>query len=208
MDLGILGTGVLARALGSRWLAAGHDIAIAGRSMSKAKLLAENLGEPAHAVGLDEITVGRDAILLAVSWGGVEDILASVNAGVGALDGVPLIDPTNAIEHGVGVLLTDSNSSGAQRIAELAPGARVVKAFNLYPSGQWEQNGEAATVVMCGDEANALQVVGELVRDVGAVPAVLGPLSRARQLEEAAGFVIGLAFSGYDPRSAVPGVPG
>lgn len=64
-----------------------------------------------------------------------------------------------------------------------------------------------ATVAMCGDDPHALDVVGSLVRDVGGVPAVLGGLDRARQLEEAAGFEIGLAFAGIDPRSAVPSVP-
>nr|WP_228561756.1 hypothetical protein [Catenulispora rubra] len=46
------------------------------------------------------------------------------------------------------------------------------------------------------------------MRDVGAVPAVFGTLDRVRQLEEVAGFVIGLAFSGTDPNSAVPCVGG
>ncbi|MFF3500783.1 hypothetical protein [Streptomyces sp. NPDC003247] len=63
------------------------------------------------------------------------------------------------------------------------------------------------TVAMCGDDATALHVVGELVRDVGGVPATLGTLDRVRQLEEVAGFVIGLAFAGFDPGSAVPHVP-
>jgi hypothetical protein len=36
---------------------------------------------------------------------------------------------------------------------------------------------------------------------------VLGTLDRARQLEEVAGFVIGLAFAGTDPNSAIPRVP-
>jgi Predicted dinucleotide-binding enzymes len=31
---------------------------------------------------------------------------------------------------------------------------------------------------MCGDDPAALRVVGELVRDAGGEPAVLGPLSR------------------------------
>lgn len=62
------------------------------------------------------------------------------------------------------------------------------------------------TVAMCGDDDAALRVVGELVRDVGGT-AVLGALDRVRQLEEVAGFVIGLSFAGFDPRSAVPGVP-
>jgi predicted dinucleotide-binding enzyme len=59
---------------------------------------------------------------------------------------------------------------------------------------------------MCGDDPRALDVVGSLVRDVGGTPAVLGGLDRVRQLEEVAGFVIGLAFAGVDPRSAVPAV--
>jgi 8-hydroxy-5-deazaflavin:NADPH oxidoreductase len=60
---------------------------------------------------------------------------------------------------------------------------------------------------MCGDDPAALRTVGQLVRDAGGVPAVLGSLDRARQLEEVAGFVIGLAFAGFDPRLAVPSVP-
>ncbi|MFB8757767.1 hypothetical protein [Streptomyces nigra] len=39
---------------------------------------------------------------------------------------------------------------------------------------------------------------------MGGTPATLGTLDRVRQLEEVAGFVIGLAFAGVDPDSAVP----
>jgi hypothetical protein len=60
---------------------------------------------------------------------------------------------------------------------------------------------------MCGDDPRALRIVGSLVRDVGGVPAVIGGLDRARQLEEVAGFVIALAFAGVDPRQAIPAVP-
>ncbi|MGH3488917.1 MAG: hypothetical protein ACRDP8_13525 [Actinopolymorphaceae bacterium] len=63
------------------------------------------------------------------------------------------------------------------------------------------------TVAMCGDDQAALGLISELVRDVGGAPAVLGPLDRVRQLEEVAGFVIGLAFAGSDPNSAIPHVP-
>jgi hypothetical protein len=63
------------------------------------------------------------------------------------------------------------------------------------------------TVALADDHEHALRVVSGLVRDVGARPAVLGSLRRARQLEEVAGFVIGLAFSGADPNSAIPRVP-
>jgi predicted dinucleotide-binding enzyme len=211
MRIGILGTGTMAEALGAGWARAGHELAVGGRSQVKAQALADRLGGAVRAVTPREAVTGRDAVLLAVLWEGVEDILRSAGAADGALDGTPLIDPTNAVEHGVGVLRTESGGSAAQRIAALAPGAHVVKAFHLFPAEQWVRPpsaGEApATVAMCGDDPAALRVTSELVRDVGGIPTVLGPLDRVRQLEEVAGFVIGLAFAGFDPRSAIPRVP-
>ncbi|MFI6291003.1 NADPH-dependent F420 reductase [Nonomuraea sp. NPDC050790] len=204
MRLGILGTGTLAAALGEGWARAGHDLAVAGRSAAKARELAARLGGGVRALPPREAVAGRDAVLLAVSWHGAEDMLRAAGADGGALEGITLIDPTNAVEHGVGVLLAGPGESMATRIAALAPGAHVVKAFNVFPSEQWTGGTRPVTVAMCGDDPRALEVTGALVRDVGAVPAVLGPLERARQLEEVAGFVIGLAFAGTDPGSAVP----
>jgi predicted dinucleotide-binding enzyme len=211
MRVGILGTGALAAALGEGWARAGHEVLIGGRSRAGAEDLARRLGRGVRAVAARSAVTGRDAVLLAVSWDGVEEMLQSVGASDGALQGTPLIDPTNAVEHGVGVLLTDHDAPMAKRIAGLAPGAHVVKAFHLFPAGQWARGAGSGrspvTVAMCGDDPGALRTVGELVRDVGGVPAVLGALDRVRQLEETAGFVIGLAFAGFDPRSAVPRVP-
>ncbi|HSK95801.1 MAG TPA: NAD(P)-binding domain-containing protein [Euzebyales bacterium] len=211
MRIGILGTGTLATALGTRWADAGHDLVIAGRSRAKAEALAGRIGGGARARAPQDAVIDRHAVLLAVSWDGVCDILRSAGAPEGTLDGTTLIDPVNAVEHGVGVLRTPDGCSAAQRIAAAAPGAHVVKAFHMFAAEQWTtptpQAARPVTVVMCGDDPDALRRTGELVRAVGGVPAVLGPLDRARQLEEAAGFVIGLAFAGVDPSSAVPRVP-
>ncbi|MET9494449.1 NAD(P)-binding domain-containing protein [Streptomyces sp. NPDC006552] len=211
MRIGILGTGSLAAALGAAWSRAGHEVSIAGRSSAKAEKLAERLGHGARAVVPREAAVGHDVVLLAVAWDGVEDMLGSAGAPEGLLEGTPLIDPTNPVSHGVGVLLTGPGESMARRIAGVARGAHVVKAFHLFPAVQWTGSAGAdpggATVPMCGDDAPALRVVGELVRDAGGTPAVLGGLDRARQLEEVAGFVIGLAFAGIDPNAAIPRVP-
>ncbi|WP_328494309.1 NAD(P)-binding domain-containing protein [Streptomyces sp. NBC_00414] len=210
MRIGILGTGTLAAALGEGWIRAGHEVSIGGRSRVKAEKLAERLGHGTRAVAPREAVTGRDAVLLAVSWDGVEDMLALAGASDGVLAGTPLIDPTNAVAHGVGDLLTGEGESMAERIAGLAPGAHVVKAFHLFPAGLWTSAGDdgrpRATVAMCGDDPAALRAVGELVSDVGGAPATLGSLDRVRQLEEVAGFVIGLAFAGVDPNSAIPKV--
>jgi hypothetical protein len=207
MDIGILGTGNLAAALGKAWSRAGHSLTIAGRSPDKAAALARDLG--ARSASPREAVVGRDAVLLAVSWPGVPDMLDAAGASEGTLAAGVLIDPTNAVEHGIGTLLTSPGTSGAQQISGLAPGARVVKAFHLFPADHWLSppaplDERLPTVPMCGDSPSALEKVSQLVRDAGANPAVLGPLTRARQLEEVAGFVIGLAFSGVDPNAAIP----
>jgi predicted dinucleotide-binding enzyme len=62
-------------------------------------------------------------------------------------------------------------------------------------------------VAIAGDHEPALRTVGRLIGDAGGHPATLGPLHRARQLEEVGGFVIALAFSGIDPSTAIPKVP-
>ncbi|MEY9911181.1 putative dinucleotide-binding enzyme [Catenulispora sp. MAP12-49] len=223
MRIGILGTGTLAATLGQAWSRAGHQVVVGGRSLAKAQALADRLGHGVRAAAPREAVAGRDAVLLAVAWAGVEDVLRESGACDGALEATPLIDPTNAVEHGVGVLLTDAGDSAAKRIGRLAPGAHVVKAFHLFPAEQWSTpaaGGAASpsadspgadspvTVAVCGDDPAAVQLVGRLVRDVGAVPAVFGTLDRVRQLEEVAGFVIGLAFAGTDPNSAIPRVGG
>lgn len=223
MRIGIVGSGNMAAALGEGWARAGHELLIGGRSPQKSAELAARIAQAAgdtapgraagsvpapRAVSPREAAEQGDAILLAVLWDGVEEALAGAGAGDGALAGKLVLDCSNATEHGVGTLLTAPGSSAAQRVAELAPGAHVVKAFHLFPAAQWASPQEpAATVPLCGDDEGALETAAALVRDVGGVPAVLaGGLARARQLEEAAGFVIGLAFSGANPAAAIPRV--
>lgn len=207
MRIGILGTGTLAVALGAGWGRVGHEVLVGGRSAGKAMIAAERMGGTASAVTPAEAVRDRDAVLVAVSWQGLRGILTTAGASAGSLDGTPLIDPTNAVEHGVGELLTSDGRAIAEHVADWAPGAQVVKAFHLFAADQWDQGREPVTVALAGDHENALRVTSSLVRDVGARPAVLGPLRRARQLEEVAGFVIALAFSNLNPTSAIPHLP-
>jgi predicted dinucleotide-binding enzyme len=142
-----------------------------------------------------------------VPWDAAGAVLAAAGGSGGDLAGIPIIDPTNPVEHGVGVVLGPTGGSNAERIAAAAPGGLVVKGFHLVPSTQWGAAGTATTVALCGDDPDALRVVETLVRDAGAEPFVVGSLARARQLEEVAGLFITLAFAGVDPRTVAPGLP-
>ncbi|WP_136040664.1 MULTISPECIES: NAD(P)-binding domain-containing protein [unclassified Microbacterium] len=193
------------RALGSRWADAGHQIIIGERSSGSARRLADQIGQGATVVAPSDAIQAADVVLLAVPWRSIDDVIARTGAVHGALAGKVVIDPTNPVEHGVGRHLLDRGSA-AEHIAQRAPGARVVKAFNVHPADRWEAATAQDVVALAGDDDLALDTVGRLVRSVGATPHTVGGLHRARQIEELAGMVIALAFAGIDPRSAVPGV--
>jgi predicted dinucleotide-binding enzyme len=59
---------------------------------------------------------------------------------------------------------------------------------------------------MCGDDAGALAQAAALVTDLGARAVTVGGLEAARQVEEAAGFVMRVVAAGANPRFAVPDV--
>ncbi|MGW2017455.1 NADPH-dependent F420 reductase [Streptomyces sp. NPDC001927] len=202
MRIGILGTGNMAEALGGQWARAGHEILVGGRTAAGADALAARIGARAGSLG-DAARFG-DAALLALPYDAVLDVLA----GVGALPDDPvLIDCTNAI--GPGLVLTTGQGPGAARTIAAATGARVVKAFNHVTPAVWARTPPVfadgpLTVPLCGDDEKALALVATLVKDLGCVPLVAGPLGRADLLEAATAFLIGLWHAGHDPRTLLP----
>ncbi|WP_327237342.1 NAD(P)-binding domain-containing protein [Streptomyces sp. NBC_01317] len=215
MRIGIIGTGAMARALGTHWARAGHEVLIGGRSAARADGLARRLGgrpgTPAEAA------LFGDATLLAVPHEAVATVLDEAGAGEGALRDRVLIDCTNAV--GPGFTLTTGTGPGAARRIAAATGARVVKAFNHCPDHVWSLTppafpdgpcadggplAEPLVVPLCGDDEAALAVVHTLVRDVGCTPLTVGPLLRADQLEATTAFLISLWKTGQDPRRMLP----
>jgi predicted dinucleotide-binding enzyme len=207
MKITILGTGTMAAALGAAWRAARHDVTVAGRDAGKAAALAARLGPDVRAAAPVDAVQGSDAVLLAVTPGGVEDLLGLAGGPDGALDGTILIDCTNTFEYPTGQR-DPGQRSAAERAADAAPGSRVVKALTMFAGETWlggvPEDVRPRTVVMCGDDPEALEVAATLVRDLGGTPFVLGGLDRAGQIEEVAGFVVGLFARGVDPTTAVP----
>ncbi|MFD4656178.1 NADPH-dependent F420 reductase [Kitasatospora sp. NPDC058444] len=205
MRIGIVGTGTMARVLGTRWSRAGHDVLVGGRDVERAAALAERIGARAGTLR-DAARYGRDAVLLAVPYAAA----AGVAAGLGdAVRGRTLIDCTNPVVAGF-VLETAGGPSAAERIAAAAPGASVVKAFNLCHESVWGLtppvfDGRPLAVPVCGDDEVALETVRGLVRDLGCVPVNGGGLHRAGLLEATAAFLIGLwVGEGVDAQAIAP----
>ena len=208
MKIGIVGTGTLALTLGRAWTRAGHAVRVTGRNQQHAARVTERIGPAAVALPPAALASQADVVVLAVAWDSLGAALELVGAGAGSLAGKTVIDCTNPVDYATGRLRTDSGSA-AELVARSAPGAQVVKALHLFAGASWPYLGpgeEAPVVAICGDDPDALAEAGTLIRSLGGRAAVTGPLSGARQLEEAAGFVMRIVAAGHNPRFAVPSV--
>ncbi|MEW9555031.1 NADPH-dependent F420 reductase [Nonomuraea sp. NPDC050783] len=208
MNVGILGTGNLAVTLGRAWAQAGHSLVVAGRDPVHAARAADRIGPAAEAVEAADLPGRADVLVIAVAWEGLEAALHLVGASEGSLAGTTVIDCTNPVDYTT-YELKPANGSAAALVAGTAPGAHVVKALHLFAGASWPYAGpqeSAPVVAICGDDADALDRAAALVRDLGGRPAAVGGLASARQLEEAAGFVMRVVASGHNPRLAVPDV--
>ncbi|MEV1239517.1 NAD(P)-binding domain-containing protein [Nonomuraea sp. NPDC049750] len=208
VNIGILGTGNLAVTLGQAWAPAGHSLLVTGRDSLHAKAAADQIGPPAKAVDPTDLATRVDALVVAVPWEGLEEALSLVGAPEGSLAGKAVIDCTNPVDYTTCELKPTAGSAAAL-VAHTAPGAHVVKALHLFAGASWPYVGpqeSAPVVAICGDDSGALDRAAALIQDLGARPVVVGGLNCARQLEEAAGFVMRVVMAGYNPRLAVPDV--
>jgi 8-hydroxy-5-deazaflavin:NADPH oxidoreductase len=208
VNVGIIGTGNLAQALGRAWASAGHSLRITGRNPKHAIEASDRIGHAAAAVDPAVFASQVEVVLVAVAWEGVEEALTLVGAGEGSLAGKTVIDCTNPVDYATGELKPASGSA-AELVARTAVGAHVVKALHLFAGASWPYVGlqeEVPVVAICGDDVDALDRTTALIRDLGGRAGVVGGLPSARQLEQAAGFVMRIVASGYNPRFAVPNV--
>jgi 8-hydroxy-5-deazaflavin:NADPH oxidoreductase len=207
MQIGILGTGTMA-ALAEAWSRAEqHSILGGGRSAPAAATIAERLGDAVRAATPDRVVAESDVIVVAVAWEGLDAVLSLAGGPASAFADKPILDCTNSVDYGTGALKS-ATGSAAQHIADLTQSRHVVKALHLFAGSSWlapaPDEQPVRSVAICGDESTALARVSELIRDLGAVPVIVGGLAEARQLEDVAGFVIRHVAAACNPVTAVP----
>jgi len=185
MKVTIVGAGNMGRGIGTRAVAGGHEVEIADRDPQQARLLAEELGGSAVAVGLDD-PLGGDVVVFALYYPGIKDAVREYSD---RLAGKVVVDITNPVNTETwDDLATPAGTSSAEEVAELVPqGTPVVKAFNTTFAPTLvagEVAGQQLDVLIAGDDDDAKRKVAQLVTDGGLRPVDVGPLRRARQLEQ------------------------
>jgi len=199
MRVGILGSGLMGGKLGTIFARAGHEVVFSyARSEKKLEKLARDAGGKARAGTPAEAVQQADALLLAVHWSRVDDVLKQA----GNLAGKIVVSCSLPMNDDDTALVVTNTSSGAEKLAKRIPKARVVSAFNTVPSevlfGVYEARRKASrpNLVYCGDDSRSKRVAAELIHDVGFDPVDAGPLRIARYTEPFALLVAELAYEG------------
>ena len=182
MRIGIIGTGNVGSAVGTRWALAGHDVMFGARDAKSPKVqaLVAAAGKSARAGTVAEAAAFGPVVVLATPFEATESAIRQA----GDLGGKVVIDCTNPLRPDLAALSVGHTTSGAESVARWAKGAR--RSTRRAP----------ATMFVCGDDAGAKATVSELVKALGFDVVDAGPLAQARLLEPLALLWIWLAYQG------------
>jgi hypothetical protein len=201
MRVGILGSGLMGAKLGTLFARAGHDVVFSyARSREKLARLAKEAGTNARGGTPAEAAKDADALLLAVHWLQLDDVLLQA----GDLSGKVVITCSLPMNEDNTELVIARTSSGAEALAQRLPAARVVSAFGTVPSEVFVDVFEARrrksrpSLLYCGDDRKSKDVAAQLIGDVGFDPLDAGPLRVARYFEPFTMLIAQLAYEQSD----------
>ncbi|GAB3919153.1 NADP oxidoreductase [Microlunatus endophyticus] len=187
----LIGTGNMARTIGTLAVAGGNTVEVVGRDQSKVAALAEALGSGTTTGQWGAVPAG-DIVITALLADGVVPVVAEYGDALAGKIIVDISNPFNATADG---LAYEGETSIAQEAAKVAPaGAHVVKAFNTIFRGVLEKGRPA--VFIAGDDAQAKASVGAFVKSLGLRPLDAGGLAMAHWLEGLGLVTMGLANNG------------
>ena len=186
LKIGIIGSGHIGSTIGGFWVKAGHPVLFSSRHPEELKTLTDGLGPLAEAGTVEDALAFGDAIFLAVPYKAVPQIAKDYAP---KFAGKVVLDAGNAVAARDGAdLLKETRDKGiGNTTAAYFPGAHVVRAFNsmsvAYFIRESHRLGEPMAIPIAGDDAHAVAVASELVRDAG-FDAVAVPLARAQEFAQ------------------------
>lgn len=188
MKVGILGSGVVGKALAQGFIKHGHEVTLGTRD--RAKLEEFVSANPAATVGSFAQAAGAgDLVVLAVKGTAAANALRE--AGPETMAGKPVIDATNPIadappDSGVLRFFTDLDKSLMEQLQGEFPDIHFVKAFNSVGSALMVdpqfKNGKP-TMFICGNDEAAKKVVSGILEQFGWESEDMGAAAAARAIE-------------------------
>jgi 8-hydroxy-5-deazaflavin:NADPH oxidoreductase len=187
MNIGVVGSGEVAKTLAAGFLTHGHAVTIGTRE--PAKLADWQRAHAAAKVGsFKDAAAFGELVVLAVKGHVANQVLEQI--GADALAGKTVIDTTNPIAdapptNGILSYFTSMNESLMERLQKQVPGARFVKAFNSVGSGMMvnPQLAQRPSMFICGNDDAAKKTVSGVLTQFGWDTEDLGKVEGARAIE-------------------------
>jgi predicted dinucleotide-binding enzyme len=187
MNVGILGSGEVAKSLASGFIKHGHAVMLGTRSPEK---LADYATKTPNArVGsFAETAEFGELVVLAVKGSAAANALREAGKGI---EGKVVIDTTNPIadappENGVLKFFTSLDDSLMERLQKEFASARLVKAFNSVGSPFMvdpQFAGGKPTMFICGNDDAAKAAVAGILAEFGWDVSDMGKAEGARAIE-------------------------
>lgn len=182
MTISIIGAGNVGMALGRAFTQRGESVVFGVPDPAKYAAVVQALGANARVAPVPQAIEASELVILAVPHASLPAIARSVADWQGRI----LVDATNPLAPGLAGLSVGTSTSGAEQLAQMATGARVVKAFNTTGAENMADSaylGGLPFMPVCGDDPQARQRVMALATLIGFEAADLGGLAAARYLE-------------------------
>ncbi len=187
MNIGIIGAGNIAGAVGLLWTQAGHTVRFGSRHPEALGPLLGKVGINGSAGTPEGTARFGEVVFCSVPYGAWPELAAGVAPLVA---GKVVIDSANPYPERDGAFARDAIAAGEGSglpVARLLPGARLVRAFNSVYFKLLETEahraGDRIGIPLAGDDEDALAVAAGLVRDAGFDPVLVGTLARAREFD-------------------------
>src|ERR1700733_727591 len=195
MKIGFIGAGVVAQTISKHVLAVGHRVLLSNtRGPESLAPLVKELGPGAEA-GTPQQATEQDIVVLAANWPNVQKALFSIPDWKGRI----LVDTTNRLAGFAPLTLGDiSGRTSSEIVADLASGARVVKAFNSVPMAwisDFSSSKPRTVLFISGDDADAKKPVNNLIGEIGFESVDLGSLAFGGRLQQLGGPLAGIRLT-------------
>jgi hypothetical protein len=186
MKIGILGAGNIASAVGALWARAGHQLVFATRHPDTLDALVAQIENACSATVAEAARFG-EVVFCSFPYGAWPQVAPQIDALVAGKVVLDSANPYPARDGEFATAAIAAREGAGVPVARLLPGARLVRAFNsvYFKTLQSEahRSGDRVGIPLAGDEAAAIEVAAQLVRDAGFAPVVVGALAEARRFD-------------------------
>jgi predicted dinucleotide-binding enzyme len=187
MNVGILGSGDVGKALARAFVSRGHKVTVASREPQKLAEFVHEHPDKLHAATFEETARAGELLVLSVAFAVAKEAIDL--AGTANFAGKVLIDVTNPLKFEQGkppTLAVSGNDSAGESVQRWLPGARVVKSFNTvghalfvdpkFPNGP-------PTMFVAGNDDEAKNTVEQIAESFGWLVVDAGTIEASRYLE-------------------------